>query len=156
MHRTLILGTVTLGTEILGTVTLAAFFVFLAPMSPGARADVLAHIVLSEQRLHLYVDGEKVDTWKISGGLRPGWTHTGTFRPQFLSKNHRSSIFGGAPMPYSIFYDRDWAVHGTTAVKRLGSPASRGCVRLDPKNAAVLFNLVAKQGKKNSVIWITE
>lgn len=138
------------------TLTLAALVTCLTLWSQGARADVLAHIDLSEQRLHLYVDGEKKDTWKISGGLRPGWTHTGTFRPYFLSKNHRSSIFGGAPMPYSVFYDRDWAVHGTTAVKKLGNPASRGCVRLDPKNAAVLFNLVAKQGKQNSVIWITK
>ena len=134
----------------------SALLAFLALWPAGVRADILAHIDLSEQRLHLYVDGEKKYTWKISGGLRPGWTHTGTFRPQFLSKNHRSSLFGGAPMPYSVFYDRDWAVHGTTAVKRLGSPASRGCVRLDPKNAAVLFNLVLKQGKKNSVIWITQ
>jgi lipoprotein-anchoring transpeptidase ErfK/SrfK len=146
MHRTVKLG----------TVTLAAFFAFLAPMSPNARADVLAHIDLSEQRLHLYVDGEKVDTWKISAGKKKGWTHTGTFRPQFLSKNHRSRLFRGAPMPYSVFYDSHWAVHGTTAINRLGTPASHGCVRLHPKNAAVLFNLVAKQGKNNSVIWITE
>ena len=144
------------GTNMHRTLTLTALFAFLALGSPDSRADILAHIDLSEQRLTLYVDGEKKDTWKISGGLKPGWTHTGTFRPQFLSKNHRSSLFGGAPMPYSVFYDRDWAVHGTTAVKRLGSPASRGCVRLDPKNAAVLFNLVLKQGKKNTVIRITE
>ncbi len=136
--------------------TVAALFAFWALFPALARADVLAHIDLSEQRLHLYVDGEKIDTWKISAGLKKGWTHTGTFRPYFLSKNHRSSLFRGAPMPYSVFYDRDWAVHGTTAVKRLGNPASRGCVRLDPKNAAVLFNLVAKQGKKNTVIWITD
>jgi lipoprotein-anchoring transpeptidase ErfK/SrfK len=141
MHRTLIL---------------AALTAFLSLWSPEARADVLAHIDLSEQRLHLYVDGEKKYTWKVSAGKKPGWTHTGTFRPQFLSRNHRSSLFRGAPMPFAVFYDRDWAVHGTTAIKRLGRPASHGCVRLDPKHAAVLFNLVLKQGKKNSVIWITE
>ena len=121
-----------------------------------ARADVLAHIVLSEQRLHLYVDGEKTDSWKISAGKRKGWTHTGTFRPYFLSRHHRSSIFRGAPMPYAVFYDRDWAIHGTTAVKRLGRPASHGCVRLHPKNAAKLFNLVLRQGKKKTVVWITD
>lgn len=137
-------------------VTLAALFAFLTIIYPDARADVLAHVDLSEQRLHLYVDGEKKDTWKISGGKKPGWTHTGTFRPQFLSRNHRSRLFRGAPMPYAVFYDSHWAVHGTTAIKRLGKPASHGCVRLHPKHAAIFFNLVAKQGKKNSVIWITE
>lgn len=121
-----------------------------------ARADILAHVDLSEQRLHLYVDGEKKDTWKVSTGIRKGWTNTGTFRPYFLSRHHRSSLFRGAPMPFSVFYDRDWAIHGTTAIKRLGRPASHGCIRLHPKNAAVLFNLVLKQGKKNTVIWVTE
>lgn len=136
--------------------TLTALVV-LAALAPGrARADVLAHIDLSEQRLHLYVDGEKKDAWPVSTGLRNGWTNTGTFRPYFLSRHHRSSLFRGAPMPHAVFYDRDWAIHGTTAVKRLGSPASHGCVRLDPKHAAVLFNLVVKQGKDNTVIWITQ
>jgi lipoprotein-anchoring transpeptidase ErfK/SrfK len=121
-----------------------------------ARADILAHIVLSEQRLHLYVDGEKIDSWKISAGKRKGWTNTGTFRPYFLSRHHRSSLFRGAPMPFAVFYDRDWAIHGTTAIKGLGRPASHGCVRLHPKNAATLFNLVLRQGKKNTVVWITD
>lgn len=129
----------------------------LGSLWPGAaRAEVLAHIVLSEQRLHLYVDGEKKHVWKISSGKNRGWTRPGTFRPQFLSRHHRSSLFNGAPMPYAVFYDRDWAVHGTNAVSRLGRPASHGCVRLHPKNAAVLFNLVLKHGKDNTVIWITE
>ncbi len=138
------------------TLTLAALAACLMLWTQGARADVLAHIDISEQRLHLYVNGDKKHTWKVSTGKKHGWTRTGTFRPQFLSKNHRSRLFRGAPMPYSVFYDSHWAVHGTTAIKRLGNPASHGCVRLHPKNAAVLFNLVAKQGKKNSVIWITE
>jgi len=132
------------------------FAVFLALWPAHARADILARIDLSEQRLYLYVDGEQKHVWKVSAGKRPGWTHTGTFRPQFLSRNHRSRLFRGAPMPYAVFYDRDWAIHGTTAISRLGKPASHGCVRLHPKNAAVLFDLVVRQGKKNTVIWITQ
>ncbi|MGD9868321.1 MAG: L,D-transpeptidase [Hyphomicrobiales bacterium] len=135
----------------------ALFLLFAATVAPTpSKADVLAHIVLSEQRLHLYVDGEKKDVWKISGGLHKGWTRTGTFRPYFLSRNHRSRLFGGAPMPFAVFYDSHWAVHGTTAVNRLGRPASHGCVRLHPKNAAAFFSLVQKWGKDNTVIWITE
>ena len=134
----------------------SALFAFLALCPALVRADVLAHIRLSEQRLDLYVDGDKKDTWKISAGRRKGWTHTGTFRPYFLSRYHRSRLFRGAPMPYAVFYDRDWAIHGTTAIKRLGRPASHGCVRLHPKNAAVFFNLVQRQGKKNTVVWITD
>lgn len=134
----------------------AALWIFAALYSFQANATVLAHIKLSEQRLHLYVDGEKKHVWKISAGKKPGWTHTGTFRPQFLSRHHRSSIFRGAPMPYAVFYDRDWAIHGTNAISRLGRPASHGCVRLHPKNAAVFFDLVLKYGKKNTVVWIVK
>ena len=133
-----------------------ALFAFVASVPALARAEVLARIDLSEQRLDLFVDGEKKYSWKISSGLKKGWTHTGTFQPYFLSRYHRSSLFNNAPMPYSVFYDRDWAIHGTTAVKKLGRPASRGCVRLDPKNAAVFFNLVLKQGKKNTVVRIVD
>lgn len=133
---------------------LVAYTAAIALWPFAAEADVLAHVRLSEQRLHLYVDGEKKHVWKISGGLRPGWTRSGTFRPYFLSRHHRSRLFRGAPMPYAVFYDSHWAIHGTNAIKRLGRPASHGCVRLHPKNAAIFFNLVRKQGKKNTVVWV--
>jgi lipoprotein-anchoring transpeptidase ErfK/SrfK len=132
----------------------AVLFALPSLCSFSAQATVLAHIKLSEQRLHLYVDGEKKHVWKISGGKHPGWTRAGTFRPYFLSRHHRSRLFRGAPMPYAVFYDSHWAVHGTNAIRRLGKPASHGCVRLHPKNAAIFFNLIQKYGKKNSVIWI--
>ncbi|MDA7947986.1 MAG: L,D-transpeptidase [Hyphomicrobiaceae bacterium] len=135
---------------------IGALLTFFALVPARADGEILAHVILSEQRLHLYVDGEKKDVWKISGGKHPGWTRTGTFRPTFLSRHHRSRLFRGAPMPYAIFYDSHWAIHGTNAIKRLGQPASHGCVRLHPKHASILFNLVRKRGKKNTVIWITE
>jgi lipoprotein-anchoring transpeptidase ErfK/SrfK len=59
-------------------------------------------------------------------------------------------------MPYSVFYDGDYAVHGTYQTRRLGRPASAGCVRLDPRHAAVLFNLVAKEGLNNTLIVIRQ
>ena len=121
-----------------------------------AKAEVLAHIRLSEQRLHLYVDGEKKHEWKISAGKKPGWTHTGTFRPYHLSRHHRSSLFRGAPMPFSVFYDSHWAIHGTTAIKKLGNPASHGCVRLHPDNAAQFFQLARQTGLGNTRILISQ
>ena len=55
-------------------------------------------------------------------------------------------------MPYAIFYDGHYAIHGTTQISRLGRPASKGCVRLHPSNAAVLFALVQKEGTGNTRI----
>jgi lipoprotein-anchoring transpeptidase ErfK/SrfK len=59
-----------------------------------------------------------------------------------------------APMPYSIFFHGHYAIHGTNQVKRLGRRASKGCVRLHPRDAAVLFNLVQKQGMAKTRIVI--
>jgi lipoprotein-anchoring transpeptidase ErfK/SrfK len=64
-------------------------------------------------------------------------------------------MFGMAPMPHSIFFRGPFAIHGTTAVSRLGQRASHGCVRLHPDNAATLFALVQQQGPANTRILIS-
>ena len=52
-------------------------------------------------------------------------------------------------MPYSIFYSGNFAVHGTNQISRLGRPASAGCIRLHPSNAAKLFSMAQREGLKN-------
>ncbi len=123
--------------------------------SAPASAKILAHIDISQQRLHLYVNGAKRATWPVSTARRGYRTPVGTFRPYWLNKNHRSSIYNGAPMPYSVFFRGGYAIHGTNEVSRLGRPVSHGCVRLHPSSAAVLFNLVRQHGYANTRIRIT-
>jgi lipoprotein-anchoring transpeptidase ErfK/SrfK len=55
-------------------------------------------------------------------------------------------------MPYAIFYDGHYAVHGTEDIGRLGRPASAGCVRLHPDNARVLFEMARQEGLENTRI----
>ena len=117
-----------------------------------ARADVVVRVDKSTQRMSVSVDGVHRYTWAVSTGVHG--TPSGTFRPQSLSRHHRSSLFNNAPMPYSIFYDGHFAIHGTNQVSRLGGRASKGCVRLHPANAAVLFVLVQKAGFRNTTISI--
>lgn len=112
----------------------------------AAAAQLEARIDLSEQLITVRYSGQTIATWPVSTA-RPGKvTPTGTFRPEFLSANHRSSLYNDAPMPWSVFFDGNYAIHGTDQVERLGSPASAGCVRLAPDNARLLFNLVRKVG----------
>jgi hypothetical protein len=59
---------------------------------------------------------------------------------------HYSRQYEYAPMPHAVFFHRGTAFHGTSAVGLLGQPASHGCVRLAPGNAAQLFKLVHKHG----------
>ena len=43
-------------------------------------------------------------------------------------------------MPFSIFFtQKGHAIHGSNETKRLGTPASHGCVRLLPANAESYF-----------------
>jgi lipoprotein-anchoring transpeptidase ErfK/SrfK len=131
----------------------AAAAAMLAVMLPfGARADLVVTIDKSSQRMSVAVDGVHRYSWAVSTGIYG--TPSGTFRPQALKRHHRSTIYNNAPMPYSIFYDGNFAIHGTTHVRQLGGRASRGCIRLRPSNAAVLFSLVQQEGMGNTRIHI--
>ena len=130
----------------------AAVTIMLAvscPLSP-ARADVVIKVDKARQSMSVLVDGEQRYTWPVSTGLVN--TPSGSYRPQSFSRYHRSSLFNNAPMPYAIFYDGHYAIHGTNQISRLGRRASKGCVRLHPNHAAVLFALVRKQGSANTTI----
>ncbi|CUX80272.1 MAG: hypothetical protein HLUCCA05_09690 [Roseibaca calidilacus] len=113
----------------------------------SALADrVVARVSISEQKMYVYRHGTLLHEWPVSTA-RPGKiTPTGQWRPQLLSKHHRSSRYNNAPMPYAIFYSGHYAIHGTDQVSRLGHPASAGCVRLDPENASLLFDMVREEG----------
>ena len=55
-------------------------------------------------------------------------------------------------MPYSIFFDGGYAIHGSYEISHLGRPASHGCVRLHPKHAAVLFALVRENRDDTRIV----
>lgn len=131
----------------------AMFAVSLLACGPAV-AEIVVTIDKAKQRMFVVVDGEHRYTWPVSTGL--GGTPSGSYRPQILSRNHRSSIFGNAPMPFAIFYSGHYAIHGTTAVAQLGRRASKGCVRLHPSNAAVLFALVQRHGMANTRILVQD
>jgi lipoprotein-anchoring transpeptidase ErfK/SrfK len=58
-------------------------------------------------------------------------------------------------MPYAVYFRGGYAIHATGAVGRLGRPASHGCVRLAPGNAAKLFSMVQQYGSGNTRIVVT-
>jgi hypothetical protein len=82
-------------------VAVAAATLFCAT---GAMADrVVARVSISEQKMHVYHHGTLVHEWSVSTA-RPGKiTPTGTWRPQTLSRHHRSRRYNNAPMPFAIF-----------------------------------------------------
>lgn len=126
---------------------------FVAAITATAsRADVVARVDLSSQTMHVKVNGRTYARWKISSGRNGFRTPTGTWRPKWTTKMHYSRKYDYSPMPYSVFYNRGYAVHGTNYVRRLGRPASHGCIRLHTANARKFYNLVKRYGRKNTVI----
>jgi len=120
-----------------------------------ARADILIRVDQSMQRMSVDVDGQHLYDWRVSTG-RPGYeTPNGTFRPNRMDADHFSDEYESAPMPHAIFFDlHGHAIHGS--FDPIGHPAaSHGCVRLDPANAAKLFDLVNEEGLAKTTVEIT-
>jgi lipoprotein-anchoring transpeptidase ErfK/SrfK len=116
---------------------------------------VTARISLSQQRMYVSVDGIPRYTWAVSTARKGYRTPVGSFRPQRLERMWYSRKYDMSPMPHSVFFRGGYAIHGTNYVKSLGRPASHGCVRLAPGNAAALYSLVRKHGMGGTRIVIT-
>jgi L,D-transpeptidase catalytic domain len=113
--------------------------------------ELVIKIDKSSQRMSVLVDGQQRHAWAISSGLEGG-PPTGTYKPYRVHRHWFSRKYQWSPMPHSIFFHEGYAIHGTTYVRRLGRPASHGCIRLHPDNAAALFALVKEHGRDNTRI----
>jgi lipoprotein-anchoring transpeptidase ErfK/SrfK len=137
---------------------LAALALGAALAIPGvAFAErVVARVSISDQTMKVYHEGRLLYTWIVSTAKPGKVTPTGTYKPEFLSRNHKSKLYNNAPMPFAIFYDGDYAIHGTDQIDNLGRPASNGCVRLHPDNAAILFEMVKWEGMDNMRVEVVQ
>ena len=117
-----------------------------------APANVVVHIERSSQRMAVVVDGEPRYNWRVSTARRGYITPPGSYHPQMMARRWFSKRYYNSPMPHSIFFYRGYAIHGTYEISRLGGPASHGCVRLDPGNAAILYSIVEREGMSRTTI----
>jgi lipoprotein-anchoring transpeptidase ErfK/SrfK len=120
-----------------------------------ASANVVARVDLSSQRMSVSVNGWTRYNWAVSTARRGYRTPVGSYRPQRMYRSYFSKKYYNSPMPHSIFFRGGYAIHGTNYMGQLGRPASHGCIRLAPGNAAMLYSLVQSYGKGNSRIVIT-
>lgn len=119
-------------------------------------AAVRVKVNLGTQRLS--VEGPGVSkVFRISSGLAPknGTPGSGKcFAPDFIETMHYSSLYNKAPMPNSVFFNGNIAIHGTEAEHLLGKPASHGCIRLSKADAKTLFEAVKANGKAKTSICV--
>lgn len=126
-----------------------------APLA-AADAAVLIQVDKSAQQMTVSVDGQPRWQWPVSTGRAGHDTPGGSFRAFRMEVDHYSKEFDEAPMPHSIFFTKTGhAIHGSFDIKNIGRPASHGCVRLQPENAAKLFALVQAEGVLNTTVVLT-
>jgi hypothetical protein len=128
----------------------------LAVLAPvPAAANVVVTIDKSAQRMSVAVDGSTRYSFAVSTGRAGYGTPSGIYHPQRLARTWFSKKYYNSPMPHSIFFHGGFAIHGSYEISRLGGPASHGCVRLHPSNAATLYALVQSEGAGNTRIVVT-
>ncbi len=132
----------------------AAACLFIGGVAEAA-PRVVARIDLSAQTMTVSYNGAIVNRWAVSTAGRGYRTPTGRYKPTRMNRMWYSRKYDMSPMPHSIFFRGGYAIHGTGSIRALGRPASHGCVRLHPRNAAALFSLVKRAGPRNTSIVIT-
>ena len=121
-----------------------------------AAAEIVVRIDKETQTMTVTVDRQVLYVWPVSTGMIGRDTPSGTFHPNRMDADHHSQEWDGAPMPHTIFFDmHGHATHGFASITHLGNPASHGCVRLAPANAAILFDLVKMEKMANTTVIIT-
>jgi hypothetical protein len=130
---------------------LVAVGVWAAFVPQAAEAAVSIQIDLSAQSMHVVASSGETYDWPISSARSGYSTPRGYYRAQRLERMHFSHKYHMSPMPHSIFFRGGYAIHGTISVAELGSPASHGCIRLAPDNAAMLYSMVAMEGARISI-----
>ena len=136
----------------------ALFFASPVEAKWGAGTGPAVNVVIdiSSQSMSVNVNGWPHGRWKVSTARSGYYTPRGTFRVQRTAKVYYSRKYDNSPMPNSVFFKGGYAIHGSFYVRSLGRPASHGCVRLLPANAARLYNLVQKYGSKSTRITIVD
>jgi lipoprotein-anchoring transpeptidase ErfK/SrfK len=124
-------------------------------LASAAGAHVLISVDKSSQQMTVSVDGTPRYHFAVSTG-RPGLgTPSGTFHPQHMERTWFSKEYYNSPMPHAIFFHGGFAIHGSYEISHLGGPASHGCIRLHPDNAAILYGLVQQQGMEATTIVVS-
>lgn len=104
-------------------------------------------IDLSEQRLYMKENGNNVNSFLISSGK---WAPTPTGEWRIWTKLRYTRMKGGSKalstfydlpnVPYTMYYNQGYGIHGAYWHNNFGQPMSHGCVNMKPEEAGIVFN----------------
>lgn len=135
------------------------------PITTCKEKDCLVYIEINRttQKLYLYLIGELKDSFLVSTGMKEKYETpllsrrpAGPILTKYTSRKFPGGNYMGlGNMPYAIFVQGGYAIHGTTTgnFAKLGTKASHGCVRLHPDNAKIINALVNTVGLEQT--WVT-
>ena len=128
----------------------------LTAFSLPAHANVMIIIDKGAQSMSVIVEGDKRWVWLVSTGREGYATPEGSYSALKMEEIYTFKERNEPPIPHAIFFTKQGhAIHGTYEVRRLGTPASHGLVRLPAQNAATLFAVVKQHGLANTQVVVT-
>lgn len=110
--------------------------------APGPAGGRWIDINLSTQRLTAYQGNTPVFSALISGGLPRTPTVVGRFKiyTKLTSTRMSGPGYDLPNVPYTMYFYKGYAIHGTYWHNNFGRPMSHGCVNMRTQDAAWLFN----------------
>jgi LysM repeat protein len=110
--------------------------------STGPTAGRWIDVDLSSQRLTAYQGNSPVFSALISSGLSRTPTVIGRFKVQtkLRSTRMRGPGYDLPGVPYTMYFYKGYAIHGTYWHNNFGHPMSHGCVNMRTADAGWLFN----------------
>lgn len=104
-------------------------------------------IDLSEQKLYLKEGNKTMSSFLVSTGK---WAPTPTGQWRIWTKLRYTRMSGGSKalgtyynlpnVPYTMFYNQGYGIHGAYWHNNFGNPMSHGCVNMKPEEAGIVFN----------------
>ena len=105
-------------------------FIWMPEVVP--QGPLVMVISITEQRAYLYRNGVLIAVSTVSTGKKGKETPTGVFTILQKNKDHKSSLYNDAPMPF--MQRLTWDGVALHAGKLPGYPASHGCPTILPRS----------------------
>ncbi|BAZ09210.1 ErfK/YbiS/YcfS/YnhG family protein [Calothrix sp. NIES-4071] len=99
-------------------------------------------INLKQQKLTAWEGNKVIYTVPVSTGKKSTPTLTGVYAVQtkLRKARMRGDDYDIPDVPYTMYYDGNYGIHGAYWHNNFGTPVSHGCVNLPPKKAQLIYN----------------